>query len=48
MTHGAHRTHLVLLVVSTSLMTVVSAVSGLTVAVPCLARETGVSQTELA
>lgn len=36
-----------LLVVSLSLMTVVSAVSGLNVALPSLARATGASQTEL-
>ncbi|MDO9590951.1 MAG: MFS transporter, partial [Microcella sp.] len=41
------RTRLVLLVVSLSLMTVVSAVSGLNVALPSLARATGASQTEL-
>lgn len=44
---SAHRTRLVLLVVSISLMTVVSAVSGLNVALPSLARATGASQTEL-
>jgi len=44
----SHRqTRLVLLVVSLSLMTVVSAVSGLNVALPSLARATGASQTEL-
>ena len=41
------RTRIVLLVVSLSLMTVVSAVSGLNVALPSLARATGASQTEL-
>jgi len=41
------RARLVLLVVSLSLMTVVSAVSGLNVALPSLARATGASQTEL-
>ena len=41
------RARLVLLVVSISLMTVVSAVSGLNVALPSLARATGASQTEL-
>jgi EmrB/QacA subfamily drug resistance transporter len=43
----ARRNRLVLLVVSISLMTVVSAVSGLNVALPSLARATGASQTEL-
>ena len=44
----SHRqTRLVLLVVSLSLMTVVSAVSGLNVALSSLARATGASQTEL-
>lgn len=41
------RTRLVLLVVGISLMTVVSAVSGLNVALPSLARETGASQADL-
>jgi EmrB/QacA subfamily drug resistance transporter len=41
------RTGPVLAVVSLSLMTVVSAVSGLNVALPDLARETGATQTEL-
>jgi EmrB/QacA subfamily drug resistance transporter len=46
-TLAPRRTRLVLLVVSISLMTVVSAVSGLNVALPSLARATGASQTEL-
>lgn len=41
------RTRLVLAVVGLSLMAVVSAVSGLNVALPSLARETGASQTDL-
>ena len=41
------RTRAVLAVVAVSLMTVVSAVSGLNVALPDLARSTGASQTEL-
>ncbi|MGZ4613603.1 MAG: MFS transporter, partial [Kineosporiaceae bacterium] len=41
------RTHAVLVVVALSLMTVVSAVSGLNVALPSLARDTGASQTQL-
>ncbi len=41
------RTRAVLAVVALSLMTVVSAVSGLNVAIPDLARSTGASQTEL-
>lgn len=41
------RTNLVLAVVGLSLMAVVSAVSGLNVALPSLARETGASQTDL-
>lgn len=44
---SARRTRLVLAVVGLSLMAVVSAVSGLNVALPSLARETGASQTEL-
>ncbi len=44
---GPGRTRAVLAVVSLALMTVVSAVSGLNVALPDLARETGASQTEL-
>src|SRR3982750_3052264 len=43
----ARRTRAVLAVVAVSLMTVVSAVSGLNAALPDLARETGASQTEL-
>src|SRR3954471_13976542 len=43
----ARRTRAVLAVVAVSLMTVVSAVSGLNVALPSLARETGASQTQL-
>ena len=43
--HG--RTRLILLVVGLSLMAVVSAVSGLNIALPSLARETGASQTDL-
>ena len=42
-----HRTRAVLAVVALALMTVVSAVSGLNVALPDLARETGASQTQL-
>ena len=41
------RTRAVLVVVAVALMTVVSAVSGLNVALPDLARSTGASQTEL-
>ena len=41
------RTGPVLAVVSIALMTVVSAVSGLNVALPDLARETGATQTEI-
>src|SRR5215213_4579211 len=41
------RTGPVLAVVSLALMTVVSAVSGLNVALPDLARETGASQTQI-
>jgi EmrB/QacA subfamily drug resistance transporter len=41
------RTNLVLAIVGLSLMAVVSAVSGLNVALPSLARETGASQTDL-
>ncbi len=41
------RTRAVLVVVALALMTVVSAVSGLNVALPDLARETGASQTQL-
>jgi EmrB/QacA subfamily drug resistance transporter len=41
------RTRLILLVVGLSLMAVVSAVSGLNIALPSLARETGASQTDL-
>jgi EmrB/QacA subfamily drug resistance transporter len=44
---SAHRVRVVLAVVALSLMTVVSAVSGLNVALPSLARSTGASQTEL-
>src|SRR3954467_9976889 len=43
----ARRTRAVLAVVALALMTVVSAVSGLNVALPSLARETGASQTQL-
>src|SRR5215212_11399385 len=43
----ARRTRAVLAVVAVALMTVVSAVSGLNVALPSLARETGASQTQL-
>ena len=45
--HGTRRTRAVLAVVALALMTVVSAVSGLNVALPDLARETGASQTQL-
>ena len=45
---GRPRTGPILAVVSLALMTVVSAVSGLNVALPDLARETGASQTEIA
>lgn len=41
------RTRAVLVVVGLSLMTVVSAVSGLNIALPALARETGASQSQL-
>ena len=41
------RTRLVLVVMALSLMTVVSAVSGLNVALPSLARDTAATQTEL-
>src|SRR5215213_11247596 len=41
------RTGPILAVVAVALMTVVSAVSGLNVALPSLARETGASQTQL-
>jgi len=43
----AHRTRPVLAVVALSLMAVVSAVSGLNIALPSLARDIGASQTEL-
>lgn len=43
----ARRLRLVLAVVAVALMTVVSAVSGLNVALPSLARDTGASQTQL-
>ncbi|MFN8620203.1 MAG: MFS transporter [Chloroflexota bacterium] len=46
-TLSARRTRLVLPVVGLSLMAVVSAVAGLNVALPSMARETGASQTEL-
>ncbi len=46
-TLSGHRTRAVLAVVGLSLMAVVSAVSGLNIALPSLARETGASQTEL-
>src|SRR5262249_16984054 len=46
-TISGHRTRAVLAVVGLSLMAVVSAVSGLNIALPSLARETGASQTEL-
>src|SRR4051794_35029612 len=42
-----HRTRAVLAVVALSLMAVVSAVSGLNVALPSLARDTGATQTQL-
>ena len=42
-----HRTGPILAVISLALMTVVSAVSGLNVALPDPARETGASQTEI-
>ena len=42
-----HRTRAVLAVVAVALMTVVSAVSGLNVALPSLARDTGATQTQL-
>jgi EmrB/QacA subfamily drug resistance transporter len=42
-----HQTRAVLAVVALSLMAVVSAVSGLNIALPSLARDTGASQTEL-
>ncbi len=41
------RTRIVLIVVALALMTVVSAVSGLNVALPSLARDTGATQTQL-
>ena len=41
------RTRMILFVVALSLMAVVSAVSGLNVALPSMARETGATQTEL-
>ena len=44
---GTRRTRAVLAVVAVALMTVVSAVSGLNVALPDLARSTGASQTQL-
>ena len=44
---SARRTHAVLAVVALALMTVVSAVSGLNVALPDLARDTGATQTQL-
>ena len=44
---SGRRSKLVLLVMALALMTVVSAVSGLNVALPTLARDTGASQTEL-
>ena len=44
---SARRTHAVLAVVALALMAVVSAVSGLNVALPSLARDTGATQTEL-
>ncbi len=47
MTMTPRRTRLVLGVVGLALMAVVSAVSGLNVALPSLARETGASQTDL-
>src|SRR5918995_5175169 len=47
MTLSPHRTRLILVVVGLSLMAVVSAVSGLNIALPSLARETGASQTDL-
>src|SRR5262245_45133294 len=43
----AHRTRPVLAVVALSLMAVVSAVSGLNIALPSLARDIGATQTEL-
>lgn len=43
----AHRTRAILAVVALSLMAVVSAVSGLNIALPSLARDIGASQTEL-
>lgn len=46
-TMTAGRTRLVLAVVGLALMAVVSAVSGLNIALPSLARETGASQTDL-
>jgi len=42
-----HRTGPILAVISLALMTVVSAVSGLNVALPDLARETGATQTQI-
>ena len=44
---SARQTRLILLVVGLALMAVVSAVSGLNVALPSLARDTGASQTQL-
>ena len=44
---SARRTHAVLAVVALALRAVVSAVSGLNVALPSLARDTGATQTEL-
>ncbi|HSO55798.1 MAG TPA: MFS transporter, partial [Actinomycetes bacterium] len=44
---SARRTHAVLAVVALALMAVVSAVSGLNVALPSLARDTGATQSEL-
>src|SRR4249920_1142743 len=45
-TSSRPRTGLILVVISLALMTVVSAVSGLNVALPDLARETGATQTQ--
>lgn len=45
--HDPRRLRLVLAVMAVSLMTVVSAVSGLNVALPSLARDTGAGQTQL-
>ena len=44
---SARRTRLILPVVGLALMAVVSAVAGLNLALPSIARETGASQTEL-